>query len=163
MAGTTDRDVGQFVIFELAGRRYALPVVHVREVLPRATIVPVPDAPASLVGVLRLRGELVPVIDLRQRLGLPCTEPQLRQRIIVALVGSCAVGMVADAVEGLVPLDDGVRSAMSFGPGSLVQGVVETAAGVVTVLDAAAVMGEVAASVGLGQRADAEVGAGAAS
>jgi len=70
-------------------------------------IAPVPEAPEWLPGVINLRGRVIPVIDLRIRLGLPALEVGLNTPIIVAEIEGQMVGLVADSVTELliVPLE----------------------------------------------------------
>lgn len=157
-------DPTPFLLFELAGQRYAVPVAQVREVLPRVALAPVPEAPVGLAGLLRLRGGHLPVVDLRERLGLPRAAPRLSQRIVVLLLGSSAVGALTDAVEGLALLDRTADDGLAARPGRLVQGTFETPSGVVMLLDTAAAVGpEVAAFLGVALAVQAGAPAGAAS
>lgn len=136
---------GDLVVFEVAGHRYALPVTRVHEIAPRAALTPLPGAPAALAGVLRLRGGLLPIVDLRVRLGRPAVAPRISHRIVVALVGRSGVGFLVDAVHGLVTLAAGTDQE-SVDSTQLICRIVETADGVLTVLNAGAAVGaEVAA------------------
>jgi purine-binding chemotaxis protein CheW len=97
----------QLVVFRIDKSEYALPVGNVGEILRMVAIAPVPEAPAWLPGVINLRGKVIPVIDLRTRLGLPKQEVGLNTPIIVAEHQGQMVGLVADSVTELltVPLD----------------------------------------------------------
>jgi len=89
----------QWVIFRLETSQYALPLEHVLEVLRMVAIRPVPEGPAWLAGVINLRGRVVPIMDLRARLGLPPLGPRLETRIIVtAASGAAASGIAASGV-----------------------------------------------------------------
>lgn len=157
-------DPTPFLVFEVAGQRYALPVAQVREVLPRVALAPVPEAPAGLAGLLRLRGGHLPVVDLRERLSLLRAAPRLSQRIVVVLLGPSAVGVLTDAVEGLALLDRAADAGLVPRPGRLVERTFETHSGVVMLLDAAAAVGpEVAAFLGVALAVQTGAPAGAAS
>ncbi len=127
------------VVFELAGQRYALPVSLVREVLPRATLARVPEGPIELAGVLRLRGALLPVVDLRRRLGLAEITPRIDQRIVVAIVGAAGVGLLVDAVHGLQRFAEPPADPSPDGALSIIRAVVETPDQVVLLLNLAAI------------------------
>ena len=92
----------QWVIFRLETGQYALPLARVVEVVRVVAIRAVPDGPAWLVGVIDRRGQALPIMDLRVRLGLPPRPPRLDTRIIVAEVGGaqgeCLLGLLADEV-----------------------------------------------------------------
>jgi len=61
----------QLVTFKLADETYGINVMHVQEVLRISEIAPVPGAPAYVLGIINLRGNVVTVIDTRSRFGLP--------------------------------------------------------------------------------------------
>jgi len=97
----------QWVVFRLESGQYALPLEHVVEVLRMVSIRPVPEGPAWLAGVINLRGRVLPIMDLRARLGLPPLGPRLETRIIVADTAGYAgggasgprlIGLLADEV-----------------------------------------------------------------
>jgi purine-binding chemotaxis protein CheW len=100
-------DATQLVVFRIEKSEYALPVGNVGEILRMVAIAPVPEAPEWLAGVINLRGKVIPVIDLRTRLGLPAQPVGLNTPIIVAEHEGQMVGLVADSVAELltVPLD----------------------------------------------------------
>lgn len=86
------------VVLRLEGRDHALRVTDVAEVLRMVAYVPVPGAPASLAGVINLRGQTVPLLDLRVRLGMPPRPPGLETRIVVVAAGGRTLGLLADEV-----------------------------------------------------------------
>ena len=97
----------QLVVFRIDKSEYALPVGNVGEILRMVAIAPVPEAPDWLPGVINLRGKVIPVIDLRTRLGLPRVDVGLNTPIVVAETEGQMVGLVADSVTELltVPLE----------------------------------------------------------
>jgi len=89
----------QWVVFRLEAGQYALPLEHVVEVLRMVAIRPVPEGPAWLAGVINLRGRVLPIMDLRARLGLPPLGARLETRIIVTDTGGQQlIGLLADEV-----------------------------------------------------------------
>jgi len=94
--------VTQLVVFKIEKSEYALPVGNVGEILRMVAIAPVPEAPEWLPGVINLRGHVIPVIDLRTRLGLPRQPVNLNTPIIVAEHEGQMVGLVADSVTELL-------------------------------------------------------------
>jgi hypothetical protein len=95
------------VSFEVNDRSYALPLEQVVEVVRMVAVTPLPDAPAGLAGVVNLRGQLIPMIDLRPRFGAPPTEPDPSHVFIVAEAGGRTAGVLADWVEDVVELAGG--------------------------------------------------------
>jgi purine-binding chemotaxis protein CheW len=91
-----------FVLFEAAGTTFALPAADVVEVLRMAAAAPVPGAPAYLRGVLDLRGALVPVVDVRVRLGARQRPARPEGQLIVVRSGARRVALEVDRVRDLV-------------------------------------------------------------
>lgn len=71
---------------------YALPLVNVREVVPAPAVTPVPGAPAWLLGVANLRGQILPVLDTAHRLGLPSPGEPTHVAVVDSAAG--AAGLV---------------------------------------------------------------------
>ena len=74
----------QFVVFSLGPEEYAVPILAVTEVVNTVEITPVPDAPDFILGLINLRGKIVPVLDLDKRFGLEAQSGMNRQHIMVA-------------------------------------------------------------------------------
>ncbi|MHB8619624.1 MAG: chemotaxis protein CheW [Chloroflexota bacterium] len=133
---------GDLLVFDVADQHYGLPVREVREVLPRASLTPLPGSPPGLIGLLRLRGALLPVVDLRQCLGLAATSPRIGQCIVVTSLDVADVGFLVDAARGIVPGGLGASSgAERPGRGQILREVAMTSGEVVAVLDARAALG----------------------
>jgi len=77
---------------------YAVPIALVREISNPLSAVPLPHAPPSVIGVTDYRGDVIPVIDIRMRFGLPTLPPTRRTKWIVVTVGGASVALVVDAV-----------------------------------------------------------------
>ena len=83
--------------FEVGGLTVAIDVVQLREVVRHRPATPLPGAPASIEGVIDLRGALVPVVDLGRLLGGEPLRASRRSRIAVAEVDGIAIGLAVDA------------------------------------------------------------------
>lgn len=105
----------QFVTLGIDRDVFAIPVSLVREILDMRPMSRVPEAPAHLAGLVDVRGQGVPVVDLRIRLGLPPAPPGDATRILVLEAGigsrSVRIGLVVDRVFEVTPLDDGALEA----------------------------------------------------
>jgi purine-binding chemotaxis protein CheW len=88
----------QLVTFRLAEEEYALDILTVREINRMMEITRVPRSPDFIEGVVNLRGNVIPIIDLRKRFGLPPREPDKSTRIIVTEIGRRVVGFIVDTV-----------------------------------------------------------------
>ncbi|HET6762112.1 MAG TPA: chemotaxis protein CheW [Longimicrobiaceae bacterium] len=113
--------VSQYLTFQLAGEEYAVAILQVREILRYEEVTRVPTAPASIRGVLNLRGSVVPVADLAVRLGMPATPVTGRTCIViveVSLEGEPVVmGIIAEAVSQVMDLHEGdIEPPPPFGP-----------------------------------------------
>jgi purine-binding chemotaxis protein CheW len=140
-ASTGGRDLGpadtsaSAILLRLDDGEYALPLGCVVEVVRMAALAPVPDAPGFVLGLLDLRGRVVPVVDLRRRLGLPAVEPGLSTTICVVEAGGRGFGLVADAVTDVRPLLGPVEALEVAPDGSPVDGVTHVDDRLVTLLD----------------------------
>jgi purine-binding chemotaxis protein CheW len=84
-----------FVVGNVA---YAIPISAVREIVNPLALTPLPHAPAAVVGVADHRGEVVPVLELRTRFGLPRAVESRRSKWILVDVQGRTVGLVVDSV-----------------------------------------------------------------
>ena len=98
-------DQEELVVFQLGAERYAMKLQEVREVIMVGQITPVPRAPQFVEGVLNLRGEVMPVVDLRTRFGLERGERNRLTRILICAIGGVWTGLVVDAVDEVRPVD----------------------------------------------------------
>lgn len=96
----------QMVVFKIFGESFAVEVTLVEAIIKLQAITKVPHAQDFVVGVTNLRGNIVPVIDLKKRLDLPKTEVGIDTRIIVAILQESKVGMIVDSVSQVVEIDD---------------------------------------------------------
>jgi purine-binding chemotaxis protein CheW len=97
---------GQLVTFTLDGVEFGLDIAKVQEITQRSNITQVPGSPSFIIGVLNLRGQIIPVIDCRLRFHLAPTEPTSKTRIIVMSLAGQPTGLQVDAVAEVVKLDD---------------------------------------------------------
>ncbi len=109
MNETKKKESGQYLTFRLGDEMFSLNVAQVREILDLSTITKIPGTPDFMVGVINVRGSVVPVIDLHIQFGMPRTENTTETRIIVMellLNGETTVlGALADSVHEVTELD----------------------------------------------------------
>jgi len=94
----------QWVTFRLENETYGINVMQVREVLRYSEIAPVPGAPAYVIGIINLRGNVVTVVDTRERFGLSSAEITDNTRIVILETEKQVVGILVDAVAEVVYL-----------------------------------------------------------
>ena len=91
----------EVLVFELSGRRFAVPLAGVREVFNLGPLTPVPTAPPAVAGVTSLRGQVLPVIDLALLLEMGLHRLRLGDPAVLIETEGVRVGMLVDRVLGL--------------------------------------------------------------
>ncbi len=110
--GTDDDE--QVVVFRLGAEEFGVPIDSVQEIVRvPESLTHVPKAPSTVEGVINLRGSVLPVIDLRRRLGLPTVARNDGQRIVVFLIKGVRTGFIVDAVAEVLKVP---RSAIEPAP-----------------------------------------------
>lgn len=99
--GTDETRASPLVVFAIEGTRLALPLPAVERVLPMVAAPPLPRAPAIALGAINLHGRVLPVLDLRRRLGFPPRAPGLSTRLLVAAAGRRSLALPVDDVLGI--------------------------------------------------------------
>jgi len=99
-------EVLQLVSFQLGPEEYAIDILGVQEIIRVVEITRVPNAPHYVEGVLNLRGKIIPIINLRRRLGLSSTEHTKDTRIVVVDVAHLLLGFIVDSVEEVLRLPE---------------------------------------------------------
>jgi len=103
-SGTVE-DHLQLVGFKLGDEDFGVDILSVQEINRVTEITQIPSTPDFVKGVINLRGNVIPVIDLRSRLGMPEKEHNKQTRIIVADVGERTIGLIVDAVSEVIRMD----------------------------------------------------------
>lgn len=137
MADTTG---SAFVIFKVGDEEYGLPVSAVNSIIRFEEPTPVPRSPSAVLGVVNLRGRVIPVVDLLRRFKGCAFEPGPASRIVVAEGAVGAVGLAVDAAsevtrideETMTPVPDGVLAAETA---RAFKGVFERSGSLVIILD----------------------------
>jgi purine-binding chemotaxis protein CheW len=107
-------DDEQVVVFRLNKEEFGVPIASVQEIVRvPEELIRVPKSPSFVEGVINLRGTVLPVIDLRMRMGLQQIERNDRQRIMVFLLGSVRTGFIVDQVAEVLKIP---RSAIEPAP-----------------------------------------------
>lgn len=96
----------QFVIFKLANQYYGIDIQVVQIIERVKSIMRVPKAPSCVKGVMNLRGEIIPVVDMRLKFGLEEQEYDEDTRIIIVKVDEDMVGIIVDQVKEVIELSE---------------------------------------------------------
>ena len=130
-----------WVEFRLANELYALPVEQVREILRVREVTPVPNPPFPVVGVINLRGRVVPLLDLRARLSLPTAPPDAASRVVLVESEQRRIGLLVDSVERVAQLAQStMRPADADTQGAEIRGLHATEGIETRLLDLAAIL-----------------------
>jgi purine-binding chemotaxis protein CheW len=92
----------QMINFTVGGDEYAVEIQKVREVINFREITQLPKAPSFVKGIINLRGEVIPVIDLREKFGLSHEEYSAMTNVVIVEIGRKAVGVVVDSVRHVI-------------------------------------------------------------
>ena len=94
----------EFIAFRLGAQEFCVDIMSVREIRGWTPATSLPHAPPYVRGVINLRGAVLPIVDLAERLGFACAEAQTRQVIIVVQIARQLVGLLVDAVSDILTL-----------------------------------------------------------
>lgn len=135
-----------YVVFTVADAHYAMPASLVLQMESYAGATRVPGTAPFVVGVMPVRGRIVPVVDLRVRFGLPPVQPTLDSRVVVGQIGERAVALLADSAREVVRISPGDLAPPPRLPndasGGFVHAVAHVGKRMLLILDFARVIGE---------------------
>lgn len=97
---------GKYLVFLLDTQEFAIAIKYVVDIINIQPLTRVPNVPAFVKGITNLRGQVIPIIDVRLRFGKEAQEYNDRTCIIVVEVGELSVGMIIDQVLEVITLDD---------------------------------------------------------
>ncbi|HTU01727.1 MAG TPA: chemotaxis protein CheW [Candidatus Sulfotelmatobacter sp.] len=98
----TRGELRQFISFSVGEEEYGLELLRVKEVIRVRQITRLPKAPSFVKGIINLRGDVIPIIDLRDKFGLEAKEATATTRVIVVEVEAKLMGMVVDSASQVV-------------------------------------------------------------
>lgn len=105
----------QFVIFTLADEEFCVETVYIQEIIKMVEYVSLPNLPEFIKGVANLRGRIVPLMDLRQKLNLSPKQDTYNSRVIVLAVKNVTFGIIVDSVSEVIRIaDSSIEDALSF-------------------------------------------------
>ena len=132
-------DANQYLTFSLGDEEYGVDILKVQEIKGYVPTTRIPNSPSEVVGVLNLRGTIVPIVDLRRKFGLEEIEYNQFTAIVVVVVQNRVMGVIVDSVSEVVniPLAD-IQPAPDFGASmssSTLQGMARMGENLIILLD----------------------------
>ncbi|RLI75033.1 chemotaxis protein CheW [Archaeoglobales archaeon] len=121
-----NKSFDQIISFKIGNEEYGIEILKVKEVIRFQEITRLPKTPNFVKGVINLRGDVIPIIDLREKFGLSQHDYNELTRVIVVEVDGKSVGMVVDSVSHVIRIgEDQIDSHLLIGEisGDYVRGV----------------------------------------
>ena len=106
----------QVVVFTIEGKVLGVDIVKVQEILRMVEVTPFPRMPEFALGAINLRGRIVPVINLRRKLGLPDRPPDAKTCNLLVRSGSQIIGFLVDEVSEVVTIPAALVESPAHGP-----------------------------------------------
>lgn len=129
----------RYLTFEIDNEVYGVEILNVKEIIGFQKTVSVPRMAAYVKGVMNLRGTIIPVIDLRLKLGMQGVEPTTESAVIILIIEDTHIGFVVDRVKDVVAIDkENMSETPNFGSkinASFIKSMANLKEGVVMILD----------------------------
>lgn len=104
-------DLLQLVTFNIGEEEYAVDILNIQGINRMVEITKVPNAPSYVEGIINLRGKVIPLIDLRKRLGIATKEYDKSTRFIVVELGNRVIGFIVDSVNEVLRISSSLTEA----------------------------------------------------
>ncbi|MBM7541480.1 chemotaxis protein CheW [Amphibacillus cookii] len=98
----------KYIVFQLNGQEYGASIQQIVSIERLQEVVSLPQVSAFIEGITKLRGEVIPVIDLKKRMDLPDSEQTDQSRMLVSLVDDLSVGFIVDAASDVIDIDQSI-------------------------------------------------------
>lgn len=95
----------EFITFSAGGQSYCLEITQIREIRRWTPVTALPHTPRDVLGVMNLRGAVIPIFDLAARFGLGATPANERNVVIVAAVEGATIGLLVESVSEILSVD----------------------------------------------------------
>lgn len=144
LSASADEMKGKYLTFWTFEQLFGVPISLVVQIVGMQEITPMPEFPAYAKGVINLRGQSIPVIDIRLRLSQPEAEYSERTCIIVASIHDSAVGFIVDEVDEVTNIEDDLIAPppkMASSKNSYVTGIAKLPKKVAVLIDAQRLLG----------------------
>lgn len=105
-AGTAS-DAQRFLVFSLNDEEYAIPLLHVKEVIALPEVTQIPYTPSHFLGIMNLRGQVISIVDLRLKFKMKKAEKTSETTVVICDFESVVLGVVVDSVNCVMALNEG--------------------------------------------------------
>ncbi|MCQ2541366.1 MAG: chemotaxis protein CheW [Lachnospiraceae bacterium] len=141
---TNVNDIIQFIVVNIGNEQYGIDINYIDNIVRMQSITRVPKVSPYLRGVINLRGEVIPVMSLRIKMGLEPDEVTKNTRIIIIKMNHESIGLIVDSVKEVVNINMNEVEKVSFDnrEDSFVMGIGKQDAGLISLLDLVAVLQE---------------------
>lgn len=95
----------EFITFSTGGQSFCLEITQIREIRRWTSVTALPHTPDDVLGVMNLRGAVIPIFDLASRFGLGATAGNERNVVIVAAVGGTTIGLLVESVSEILSVE----------------------------------------------------------
>lgn len=138
--GYVEPVIVQFIVVKIGEEQYGINIKYIENIVRMQHITRVPQVPAYLKGVINLRGEVIPVMSLRLKMGLPeDVETKASRIIIIKMEQHGNIGLMVDEVKEVVNLEEGQIEKASYGSRenseSFILGIGKYEGGLISLLD----------------------------
>lgn len=139
-------NTNRFLTFYLEDEIYGVNIFDVKEIIAMMKTTPIPKTPPFIKGVMNLRGNIIPVVDMRIKFDMPEIEPQMHTAIIIITIEGKNIGFIVDKVEEVVNVEDeNISAPPEFGSSvdtRFIKSMAKQKNKVVMILDLVALFGE---------------------
>lgn len=104
--GSTPADSEQYLTFTVGEEEYGVEIMSIREIRQWAATTRIPNTPKFMLGVMNLRGAIIPIFDLRARFSGEMTQADTKNVIIIVALSNRLIGILVDAVSDIVNAND---------------------------------------------------------
>ena len=140
----------RYLTFTVDDENYCMEIITVKELMGMTSITPLPRTPEFIRGVINLRGQIIPIVDLRVKFGLPFKEYGKRTSIIVAEVHYLGepmlMGLVVDSIQEVISIPDDRMSRIPYINARIkaeyIKGIADTQEGMKIILDVLKVLSD---------------------
>ncbi|OZG71152.1 hypothetical protein BTA51_22520 [Hahella sp. CCB-MM4] len=132
----------QLLRFSLDEQSYAIELDSIRKVLRTVAICPIPQAPHAICGVINVQGKLLPVVDLRQKFGLPPRPPHIEDRLIWASCTRLDLLLLVDSVDDVfcTTVSESIANGILPSPSAMLKGIASLPDGILLIHDVSALL-----------------------